>query len=97
MKINEAIKACKEGHFVTHINFDSTQSMHMYKNSLYYEDGANLTSSIFDIFDEEWAKDGWRIKFENKQVDFDKLNDMHIKSNGYMLDSDKSYENCINR
>ena len=71
--------------------------MHEYNYSLYYEDGANLTANGFidKLAYENWAKDGWYIKYSNKKVDKEKLKRLHNDNNGYMLEGNGSYEDCI--
>jgi hypothetical protein len=96
MTFNEACLSCSEGNFVSHRNFDSSQSMHEYKTDLYYEDGANLTHHLDWLENEEWAKDGWYIKYNKDQVDKDKLDKMHKDNKGYMLQKG-TYEDCIRK
>ena len=97
MTVQEAIRSCEEGNFVTHINFSSYESMHMYKGKLFYEDGADLTTSNFKLENEDWAKDGWRIKFSKDKVDNDKLSKLHEKRKYRMLQGIETYEECINK
>lgn len=94
MTLLEACQLCREGNFVSHRNFDSSQSMHEYQYSLYYEDGANVSHDLGWIENQEWAKDGWFIKYSKEQVDKDKLNEMHRINKGNMLYG-QSYEECI--
>lgn len=96
MDLNEAIQSCKKGNFVTHEYFDSKQSMHMYNNALYYEDGADLSNQMDWIRKHPIYKKGWSIKYESSKVDMDMLKDMHIKNSRYMLQSD-TYEKCIKK
>jgi hypothetical protein len=97
MTLSEACMSALEGNFVSHNYFDNKQSMHSYKGDLYYEDGANLT--VGDGFDylnrEEWAKDGWYIKFPVEKVDQAKLKELHDHYGNRMITDDKSYEDCI--
>ncbi|MDF2841783.1 MAG: hypothetical protein K0R00_209 [Herbinix sp.] len=94
MTLQEAYASCDAGNFVSHLNFSSNESMHKYDGGLYYEDGANLTTSDFDLSQEEWAQDNWYIKFTQEKVDAEKLRKMHEDSRGYMLQC-VSYEDCI--
>ena len=96
MTIQEAFVSCSEGNFVSHRNFDSSQSMHEHNCTMYYEDGANLTNHLDWLENEEWAKDGWYVKFTKDQVDQEKLDKIHKDNKGYMLQSG-SYEDCIRR
>jgi hypothetical protein len=96
MTFYEACQSCREGNFVTNASFDSSQSMHEYNYTLYYEDGAALTHHLDYIQSQAWAKDGWYIKYSANKVDIDKLSQMHKNNRGFML-QDGSYEDCINR
>ena len=96
MTLLEACQSCKEGNFVSHTNFSSDQSMHEYNNTLYYEDGANLTHHLGYIASQEWAKDGWYIKYKASKVNRDMLTRKHEDNKGLML-QDGSYEDCIMR
>jgi hypothetical protein len=95
MVLDEAIMAAMEGHFVSNNSFDSKQSMHSFNDRLYYEDGADLTTSGFvnELKRMDWAKDGWYIKYKKERVNINKLKEMH-ENNKYMLQGD-SYEDCI--
>jgi hypothetical protein len=97
MNLLQAYKECENGNFVSHKSFDDSQSMHMYMGSFYYEDGANLTDSNFDLSKENWAKDGWFIKSNNAKVDQEKLENMHQLYKNSMLPDNLSYENCLMR
>jgi hypothetical protein len=94
MTLFEAFVSCRNGDFVSHQNFDSSQSMHEYKYSLYYEDGANLDNHIDWLEGEKWAKDGWFVKYPRWKIDTEKLNKIHKDNGGFMLQSG-SYEDCI--
>lgn len=94
MKLQEAVKSCRDGNFVTHRAFDSSQSMHMYNNELYYEDGANLQNEIDWMMSEKLFEDGWCVKSESKCINKDKLKKMHEENSRYMLRG-RSYEECI--
>ena len=94
MTLLEAYQECRKGNFVSHISFDEKQSMHEYNHTLYYEDGANLSAGDFDLYTEEWAKEGWYVKYTKEQVDREKLKKMHNENKNYMLQSG-SYEDCI--
>jgi len=96
MELEEAIKSCREGNFVTHRAFDSTQSMHAYKGELYYEDGANLSNQMDWIESQKLFEEGWHVKFISEHVNKDNLREMHMRNKRYML-IDCSYEECINR
>jgi len=96
MKLQEAIESCKQGNFVTHEYFCKNQSMHMYKNTLYYEDGADLTNHMDNMTKSDWFKDGWEVKYNSSEVNQDVLKDMHIKQGHLMLQGD-TYERCIKR
>lgn len=97
MTLTEACISAREGNFVSHKCFDSKQSMHDYKGNLYYEDGANLTGGdgLEYISKEEWAKDGWYIKYPADRVDQAKLKELHEKHKTMMLSGGYSYEECI--
>lgn len=99
MNLYEACQSAREGNFVSHNNFSSNESMHEYKGNLYYEDGADLTTNGFiDILTyEEWAKEGWFVKYSKEKVDKDKLKKLHKNNEGYMFRNNKSYEECIRR
>ena len=84
------------GCFMTHNSFDSEQSMHMWKNSLYYEDGANLTATGFTEDLPKFLEEGWYVKFYPDKVDTVMLENMHTKAQGMMLQG-ASYEECIKR
>ena len=92
MTIREAIESCKEGNFVTNLYFDSEQSMHMYNDKLYYEDGAVVPEDF--IHNESWAIEDWKIKHAADKVDKNKLSELHENSRGMMLNTG-SYEDCI--
>jgi len=94
MNLTEAIQACKQGHFVTHEYFDSKQSMHMYKNTLYYEDGANLSHQMDWIANQKIFQSSWSVKYKSHLVDKKLLEFMHVKNRRKMLQGD-TYERCI--
>lgn len=94
MTLLEACQSCREGNFVSHKNFDSSQSMHEYHYTLYYEDGANVSHDLEWLKDQDWAKDGWYVKYSKEQVDIKILDMMHKMRPGYTLQSG-SYEDCI--
>jgi len=94
MTLLEACESCRNGDFVSHSNFDANQSMHYYRGTLYYEDGANVTYHFDWLRSQEWAEYGWFVKKPKDEVDIDKLNEMHRLSNGHML-CGSSYEECI--
>lgn len=98
MNLLDALQSCRDGNFVSHRNFDSNQSMHEYGYNLYYEDGANLSANggLKFLMQEDWAKDGWYVKYTKDQIDIHKLVDLHEHSNGLMISYyGKSYEDCI--
>lgn len=97
MTLTEACKSAREGNFVSHEYFDDNQSMHSYNNDLYYEDGANLTigSGLDFIKREEWAKNGWSVKYTKDKVNTEKLDNMHKQYGSRMLPYGISYEDCI--
>jgi len=97
MTILEACQSAREGNFVSHKNFDREQSMHEYNYNLYYEDGANLTSTGFieTLGREDWAKNGWYVKYPKEKVNKDKLKKLHEDGNQYMLKNNQSFEDCI--
>jgi hypothetical protein len=97
MKLLEACQSAREGNFVSHKYFDTKQSMHEYNYNLYYEDGANLTSNggMEFLEKEDWAKDGWYIKYPKEKVDKEKLRKLHDNNNGLMFMDNQSYEDCI--
>lgn len=97
MTLLEAYQECKKGNFVSHKNFDENQSMHEYNNNMYYEDGANLTSGNFDLSNENWAKDGWFIKYNKNEIDLEKLEKKHKDNRHFMLQDGSSYEDCVIR
>lgn len=96
MNLNEAILSASEGNFITHISFDRKESMHEYDGKLYYEDGADLTTSGFidALHQMAWAKEGWEIKYPKERVDSNKLIEMH-KDAGHSMLYKQSYEDCI--
>lgn len=97
MKLLEAFKSAREGNFISHTYFDEKQSMHEFKYELFYEDGANLTinGGIEFLEQQEWAKEGWYIKFPKEKVDIEKLKKLHEDSKTIMLKYGQSYEDCI--
>jgi hypothetical protein len=94
MTFQEACESCISGNFLSNVSFDSKQSMHSYRDILYYEDGACLLHHLDFISSQNWAKDGWYIKYTQDKVDKEKLDTMHKVNTGFMLSSD-SYEDCI--
>jgi len=95
MNLQEAIKSCMEGNFVTHESFDCKQSMHMYKHTLYYEDGCNLTHHLKYIESQELFKEGWKVKYLKEKVNQEVLDYMHRKHRSFMLENDNTYEVSI--
>ena len=91
---DDAQNLCYMGFFVTHCNFSSFESMHEFDGNIYYEDGANLTTSGLLLNPFDWMESGWRIKATPDKVNFEKLRNMHEGSKGLML-ADSSYEECI--
>ena len=94
MTLHEACQSCRDGNFVSHNCFDSSQSMHDYKHDLYYEDGAIISNDLEWLDNQTWAKDGWYIKYPKECVDGEKLDKMHKDNKGYMLHSG-TFEDCI--
>jgi len=94
MTLKEGFKACRDGNFISHPSFDHTQSMHYFRDSYYYEDGAILMRHMDWFESQEWAKDGWYIKYEASRVDLPLLNALHLLGKAYMF-SKRSYEECI--
>lgn len=96
---SEAIDSAKEGNFLSNNNFDDKQSMHCYDGYLFYEDGSVLSGSLVNImYDEEWSKDGWFIKYTKDKVNQNKLKEIHEEFKNRMLTMEKtyrSYEECI--
>ena len=92
MNLNEAFNAAKEGNFVTSTQFSKDQSMHWYKGKYYYEDGAVVPEEF--LYNEDWAVNyPWEIIISKEKVDFIKLDKMHKRSMGYMLQKG-SYMDC---
>ena len=93
--LREAIDLCRLGYFVKHELFDDMQSMHMYKNHLYYEDGPDLTANElgFNIYTEEFANrpNSWSIKYSPEEIDYKLLDKLHKKPNKVGI----NYELCI--
>lgn len=95
MKFSEALDSAKEGNFLTNTYFTEEQSLHFYNGDFYYEDGAVLNDRTLEsIGKDDWAKDGWTIKYPKEKVDTDALYILHVENKGTML-RDKSYEDCI--
>lgn len=94
MTFYEACQSCREGNFLSHKSFDAKQSMHEYKGILYYEDGAVLTHHLDWLSNQDWAKEGWYVKYTNNLLDIEKLAVMHKMSRGMML-NERSYEECV--
>ena len=55
--------------YYKHGNFDNSQSMHMYRDTLYYKDSTNLSAGNFDLQSEDWAAEGWEVKYTADKVD----------------------------
>ena len=96
LSFSTAVTLCRLGFFMTHRNFSSTESMHMWNHALYYEDGANLTASGFTENLPEMLEQGWSIKYSCEDVDLDALNSKHKSNNGMMLITG-SYEDCVRK
>jgi len=93
MTLQEAFNSCRQGNFVSHNSFDFKQSMHYYDGSFYYEDGVNLTPHLEWLESQEWAKDGWYVKYMAILVDINTLKQLH----NYVRRSTTNinYEACI--
>jgi len=63
MTLQEAFKSCGQGNIVSHSSFDQSQSMHYFNGEFYYEDGACLTGHIAWMESQEWAQQGWYVKY----------------------------------
>jgi hypothetical protein len=94
MTFSEACQSCREGNFLSHTSFDNEQSMHEYRGVLYYEDGAILTNHVDWIDNQDWAKEGWYIKYNKELINKDILKEMHRKNERF-LSSDIGYAKCI--
>lgn len=94
LTFSEARELCEEGYFVTHASFDKNESMHMWSNALYYDDGANLTCTGFAENLPEFLEEGWVVKAAPENINKALLDELHTSSNGYMRDSG-FYEKCF--
>lgn len=94
MNIEEALKVCEEGNFISNRYFDENQSMHYYNGEFYYEDGGVIGRHMPWLIKQDWAKTGWRIKINKDCVDFNKLDTLHKKYKNTIMNSGESYEEC---
>ena len=92
MNLQEALLAAESGNFVTNEYFSQAESLHYYRGTYYYEDGAVVPKGF--LLNQSFALNGeWSIAIPKEDVDFDRLRSMHSKSEGYMLASG-SYMEC---
>lgn len=94
LTLDDALASAKEGHFVTNSYFSSDQSMHYWNGKFYYEDGAVVTKEF--LKKQQFAiKGGWAICISKHRVDKERLNKVHIDSNGMMLYTKAGYQQCV--
>ena len=93
MNLYEALNSAEEGNFVTHRTFGADQSLHYYSGKYYYEDGAGFVSADF-LESQDWAREGWCIKYAADRIDREELQRIHENNRGYVL-PEGSYESCL--
>lgn len=94
LSFHKAFEYARLGCFVSSELFSSDQSLHYWNGKFYYEDGAVV--SPLRLGEEDWAVlRPWKIIAAPHMVDTMKLDMMHKKANGYMLEKG-SYMECIN-
>lgn len=94
--LDEAIKMCRQGYFMTNSSFSDDQSLHMWNYHLFYEDGPDLTTYQFDLHSEDFAvkPKSWFIKYAPDEIDMEILNNLH-ESAKRTTHLDINYEECV--